>query len=279
MIFNMGMDIDTKRIRRMNRSKVLQFDCRGLNSPSLQWAQSHEDLRQAFSLVHQEYVRVGYLDKPDPSCMFFGIHNLLPETATLIVKSDGKAVATLTQVPDSKMHGLPMDKIFSQELDALRVKGRKIAELCSLATSSQLRWKNLFMQMSRIMYNHALANGINDFCIMVNPKHVAFYQLIFLFEQLGPTQRHPVLGVPAVALRVDINKAKERFFEKYGWLSTDCNLHDFLHQPSANSQTPSSWVNDLQPPARIGSETRAFFAAIACRFQNFCNCLPEVVFQ
>ena len=163
----------------------------------------------------------------------------------------------LTQVTDTKTHGLPMDRIYCAELNALRRKGRKIAELCALVTSSNLRWKNLFMQMSRIIYQHALCSGIDDFCIMVNPKHVGFYKLIFLFEPLGSEKHYPALGVPAVALRADLNKAKARFEDKYGTLRHDCDLHAYLHTSAGAESAP--WFYNLQPPEQISPETMSSF--------------------
>ena len=254
----MIVNTDEKRVRRMKRSKALQFDCKGIHSPCVQWADTPEDLKQAFTLVHDEYLKLGYIREPDPSGMFFGIHNLLPETVSLVVKSDGKVVATLTQVADSTEYGLPMDRIYSRELNQLRHKGRKLAELCSLVTSKQLRWKNLYMQMSRIMYTHALCNGVDDFCIMVNPKHVPFYKLIFLFEELGPEKHYPTLGVPAVALRADLNRMKARLDNKYGALDRECNLFHYMHG-GKDSGYEFPWANDLLPPRGMPSEMMSFF--------------------
>ena len=253
----MTTQIDEKRVRRMKRSKVLQFDCKGLNSPCIKWAETHQELEQAFTLVHDEYLKLGYINKPDSSGMFFGLHNLLPDTVTLLVKSDSKVVASLTQVPDTREYGLPMDSIFRTELNKLRRKGRKIAELCALVTSSRLRWKNLFMQMSRTMYTHAACNGIDDFCIMVNPKHVEFYKLIFLFDQLGPEKFYPSLGVPAVALRADLNQMKHRLKEKYGTLDLKCNLYSYMHASQAEYNLP--WTDDLLPPEKTSWEMMSYF--------------------
>lgn len=249
--------IDEKRVRRMKLSKVLHFDCRGLISPCIKWAETHGELKQAFTLVHDEYLKLGYINKPDPSGMFFGIHNLLPDTVTLVVKSDSNVVATLTQVPDTRQYGLPMDKIYETELNTLRCKGRRLAELCGLVTSKKLRLKNLYMQMSRIMYTHAFCNGVEDFCIMVNPKHVAFYKLIFLFDQLGPEKFYPALGVPAVALHADLNKMKARLKEKYGLLDCDCNLYSYMHTPHGPHNLP--WADDLLPPKEMPPEMMSYF--------------------
>lgn len=253
----MAMHSDEKRVCRMRRSKVLQFDCKGLKSPRIEWAETTEELEQAFTLVHDEYLKLGYIGAPDPSGMYFGIHNLLPQTVTLTVKSDSKVVATLTQVSDTREYGLPMDKIYRTELNELRRHGRKLAELCALVTSSKLRWKNLYMQMCRIIYNHALCSGVDDFCIMVNPKHVEFYESIFLFEKLGPEKLYPNLGVPAVALRCDLNSGKERLMEKYDTLDRDCNLYSFLH--NASGMDHLFWADDLLPPKEMPRETMSHF--------------------
>lgn len=252
----MSARIDEKRVRRMKRSKVLQFDCKGLKSPCIKWAETPEELEQAFRLVHDEYYKLGYITQPDPSGMYFGIHNLLPDTVTLSIKSDSKVVATLTQVPDTREYGLPMDTIYRTELNGLRRRGRKLAELCALVTSSKLRWKNLYMQMCRTMYTHALCNDVDDFCIMVNPKHVEFYESIFMFEQLGPEKLYPNLGVPAVALRTDLTKMKARLIENYGSLDCDCNLYSFMHSSRQNNLP---WADDLHPPKETPLEVRLHF--------------------
>lgn len=249
---------DEKRIRRLKLSKALHFDCKGLNSPCVQWAQSADELKQAFRLVHDEYLKVDYIKKPDPSGMYFGMHNLLPDTATLVIKSDNKVVATLTQVPDTTENGLPMDRIYGPELNRLRRQGRNIAELCALVTSKQLRWKNLYMQMSRTMYRHALCNGIDDFCIMVNPKHVSFYKMIFLFEEMGPEKYYPNLGVPAVALRADLKMMKNRLENKYGSMDCDCNLYSYLHTKQA-PQHGYPLADDLLPPRQTSMEMMSYF--------------------
>lgn len=249
---------DEKRVRRMKRSKALQFDCKGIHSPCVQWADTPEDLKQAFTLVHDEYLKLGYIREPDPSGMFFGIHNLLPETATLVIKSAGKVVATLTQVADTPEHNLPMDQLYKKELNRLRRKGRKLAELCSLVTSKRLRWKNLYMQMSRIMYTHALCNGVDDFCIMVNPKHVSFYKMIFLFEELGPERHYPALGVPAVALRADLRRMKGRLEKTFGNLGRECNLYHYMHGEQKNRHD-FPWADDLLPPRSMPAEVMSWF--------------------
>lgn len=249
--------IDDKRVRRMKRSNVLRFDCKGIKSPSINWAETPEELEQAFSLVHDEYLKLGYISRPVASGMYYCIHNLLPDTVTLVVKSDSAVVATLTQVQDTSEYGLPMDAIYESELNGLRRKGRKLAELCALVTSSPLRWKNLYMQMSRIMYAHALCTGVDDFCIMVNPKHVEFYKLIFLFDQLGPEKLYPTLGVPAVALRADLNRMKERLKDSYAFLDCNCNLYSYMHTPDDRHNLP--WADALSPPSETPLEMMAYF--------------------
>ncbi len=270
----MPAKIYPKRIRRMKLSKVLEFDCKGLHEPCVKWAETCDELKQAFSLVHREYLALGYIKQPDPSGMYFGAHNFLPETATLVVESESKVVATLTHVPDSPKYGLPMESIYSTELNALRRKGRKIAELCALVTSKKLRWKNIFMQMCRIAYNHALSSGLNDVCIMVNPKHVEFYKLVFMFEPLGPERHYPTLGVPAVALRLNLDKSKACYEDQYGAQSSDCDLYSFLHTSAGAKDAPCFY--DLQPPEQISSKMMSYFGVDPAYPENLVNAGAKV---
>jgi hypothetical protein len=60
-------------------------------------------------------------------------------------------------------------------------------------------------------------------------------------------------------LSADLNLAKQRFHEKYGWLDTECNLHDYLHRSFEDSRTV--WAEQLEAPVRISPKTRAYFSA------------------
>ena len=201
-----------------------------MNGFEVRRAHSIEEYQQAFELVYQEYVRAGYIQKPRPSRMFVSPQILLPGSCVLIITHHFKVVSTLSIVKDSEM-GLPMDSVYSSELNYLRRDGRSLFEACGLATSEKYRWKNLFMFAFRECFWHAVRSGATDICIMVNPKHVAFYKKILLFEDLGPEKFYARLGVPAVALRIPLETAEERLRQAYEGMDPECNLYRFFYGP------------------------------------------------
>ncbi len=227
-----------RRTVRMRKAILLKGLFDDMNGLAMKWAQTLDEHRKAFALVHEEYLRAGYIQSPKPSRVLYNIHNLLPSSDVLIIKSDENVISTLSLIRDVERFGLPMDSIYSDELNELRGSGRRLAEVCGLATSGKFRWRNFFMFTFREMYWHALNSGASDICIMVNPKHVSFYETILLFEDLGPERFYPRLGVPAVALRMNLENHEEQLREAYSGFERNCNLYSFFYeaQPKAEEE-------------------------------------------
>lgn len=219
-----------RRVVRMRKVFLLKLMFDDLDCLVMKWAQTLDEHKKAFALVHEEYLRARYIRHPRPSRMLFNIHNLLPSSSVLIMKRNEDVVSTLSLIRDAKPFGLPMDSIYSDELNELRQSGRRLTEACGLATSDTFRWRNFFMFSFREMYWHAVNTGASDICIMVNPKHVAFYKTIFLFEELGPEKFYPRLGVPAVALRMNLESHEERLRDAYSGFDASCNLYRFFYE-------------------------------------------------
>jgi hypothetical protein len=222
--------VERRRTIRIKRSGLLRHRLDDIDRPAIKFAENIDELQQAFSLLHDVYLRMGYLSQPKGHGMLFTIHSLLPETAVFVAKSYLTVISTLTEIFDTEAFGLPMDAIYRKEVDALRENGRKVVELSALVSPKNLRWRNLFMYLAQVMYWYSSYRGVNDLCIAVNPKHVRFYKNIFLFEDLGPERHFPKVGAPAVALRINMDNIKEKVKEVYGDLDFDCNLYDYFHR-------------------------------------------------
>jgi hypothetical protein len=219
---------DRRRTIRVKRSALLRSNLDHVDRPSIKIAETRDELEQAFSLVYNEYLEEGYIKDSDRSGLHFNIHHLLPETVVFVFKSYLKVISTLTLIFDSETFGLPMDVLYRKELDALRRGKRRLVELSSLATTKDARWHNLFMYLNRAMVWYAMYRNATDLCIMVNPKHVDFYKLILLFDDLGPLQYYSKVSAPAVALRLDLDDVHDKFRETYSALDFDCDLHKFF---------------------------------------------------
>jgi hypothetical protein len=220
-----------------------------MDQPVMKWADSREELEKAFSLVHEEYVRSGYITKPNQHHIFFNIHNLLPNSCTLIIKCGQDVIATLSMVTDDREFGLPMDSLYKQEVGFLRKQGRKVCELCSLAASHKYSSEKLLMPLFRAMYRHSVTQQIDDFCITVNPKHVSFYKLVFLFESLGPQRFYQRVKAPAVALRLDLQRCREILKNAYKGAVPDCSVYSYVfesHSSASRQRDPLLFAETQQ---------------------------------
>lgn len=214
---------------RIKRSKLLEMRIDEIDRPAVKIAENIDEYKQVFSLVHDSYLRMGYLGTPKPHGMLFGIHTLLPETVIFVAKSYLTVFSTLTEIFDTDPFGLPMDELYREELDGLRSRGRKIVELSALVTPVDFRWRNVFMYINKMMYQYSISRGVDDLCIAVNPKHARFYKQILLFEDFGPERHYPKVNAPAVALRVNMDSIQERLKSIYDGLDFEFDVHAYLH--------------------------------------------------
>src|SRR5436190_1468693 len=81
-------------------------------------ASSLEDRAAAFQLVYQSYLRTG-LGAPNLYRMRVTPHQLCDSSQIFVGLSDGEVASTVTLVGDGRL-GLPMESMFSQEIDEFR---------------------------------------------------------------------------------------------------------------------------------------------------------------
>lgn len=153
------------------------------------------------------------------------LYNALPSTTTFIAKQAGRVVATVTLIPDSPL-GIPMDKIYKNEVDALRGQGRRVSEASQLAIDNRLfpqGWFSMFnfnkliflFKLFKLILDYAAeVEKLDDSCIAVNPKHQYLYKFIG-FEKWGGLKYYgSVNNAPAVAKRLDLHRLEDYFRTK-----------------------------------------------------------------
>jgi len=219
---------ERRRSVRLRRSAMLKAKLDEIDRPNIKIAETRDEFAQSFALVYKEYLASAYIKSPHPSEMHFSVFNFLPATCVFIFRTYLTVISTLTQIFDTPLFGLPMDALYKEELDTLRAQGRKITELSALATPRETRWCNLMVFLSRTMFEYSRMNGVDDICIMVNPKHVNFYRTMFLFEDFGPEKFYAGVGAPAVALRIDMKNIERNLLEKYRNIEMETNMYEFF---------------------------------------------------
>ncbi len=181
-------------------------------------AASEDDRRRAWGLAYRVYRRKEYAPL-DTSGLWYGLHDVLPETTTFLAEREGRAVAALTVVFDSPL-GLPAEDLYRREMDRLRAAGRRPCELVSLVSAVPVlrRGAEVTRHLFKLAYLTARRlEAADDFVITVNPRHVRFYERVLLFERLGGERDYgKVGGAPAVLLRLDLVTAERRYRLRYG---------------------------------------------------------------
>ena len=250
---------DTQGAIRIRRSGLLGSNLDHISQLCMKVANRQDELEQAFALVYREYLRQGYIRDPNKQPgLHLSIHHILPETAVFILKSR-KVISTLTQIMDSGLFGLPMDSLYHEELRPLRKANRKLVELSSLATSHEACGRNLFLYLFREVYWYARRRNVQDFCIMVNPKHVRFYKEVFFFEEIGSEKHYPRVGAPAVALRLNLEDFDKRLKQEYSGLDPKCDMHTFVHSvdgPEMRNGLHSRYLRNRPP---LSADTVKYF--------------------
>lgn len=219
-----------------------------------------EDYMSCCKLVYDVYLESGFIKA---SSFPFRIieHHSDPETMVFMgCLADDRAASTpiytASLFADNKL-GLPMDEGFKREVDALRNKGRRIVEVGCLASDPIYRKgdKNVPMIVNRLIYNHAIkALNADELLITVHPKYLKIYEDILLFEKIGELSEYPYVEKnPAVALRLNLKTAPERFKKVYGKMPTGKNLHHFFFESGSNP-------NDL-PVEEERKESKKYYGA------------------
>jgi len=180
-------------------------------------AENIEDLKTCYKIIYQGYLARGYCQE-NPSQLHYNYHAFLPKSRTLLLRDKGKIAGTISVIPDSPC-GLPMDSLYQTELDQLRTKDRKLAEVSLLALASTGPKKvfsltnfekqfKLFRLFKILVEYSRMVEGVTDFVIGVHPKHASLYSY-FGFKPFGQVKEYPgACGNLALPLRLDLVDAE-----------------------------------------------------------------------
>jgi len=250
--------IEKRRSVRIRRSKLLN------QSENIEYkiATTTDEIEQALELVTQQYISVG-LHKEDCHLRLTKYH-LLPDSKIFIAikKLAGgkeKVIGTLTMITDSSM-GLPMDEIYLDKLNRLRITGLLLAEVIGLATSpseSALQ-NNIVMYLFKICLQYAQLCRINELMCSVTKKHITFYEELLLFKPIGELSAYSFAnGLPIQGHRLNLQQADSHFKEVYSGMEFDANLHRFFFTDTPTYNRPFGEGEAMSPDQiRYFIETR-----------------------
>ena len=184
-------------------------------------ATERDEFEAAFRLVYEGYLHRG-LTPPNAFQMRITPFQLSPAAQVFVALRNKDVVSTLTLVEDS-VHGLPMESLFEDEIQAFRQQGLRIAEVSALThglPKERLNWEIAETLMS-LMAQFAVTRNIDRLLITVCPQHSAFYRRI-AFRPFSEVRSYAeVCGKPALAMRADLHRLDvdhpalyERFFSR-----------------------------------------------------------------
>jgi hypothetical protein len=225
-------------------------------------AQTREELEACFHLLHDEYVRAGFME-PDLSRMRVTIHHALPMTSTLMCCYEKRVVGTVSLIRENGL-GFPMQQIF--DLDGIAQEGGNVAEVSALAIDNRLHAAKgrLMMPLLKFLYEYAEYRfDTRHLVIAVHPKYIGFYEDVLCFRRLPcpPVDHYSfVNGMPAIGAHLDLEKAKEVFSRKYGDMPLEKNLfHYFAVASLPNGQFPHKRFDATTDPVMTPKLIDYFF--------------------
>jgi len=174
-------------------------------------ARSLADVRDAWHLVHQSYVRHGLID-PNKHELHAVPEAIGPHAAVVLGRIGPVCASTLTAFTD-QAQGLALDHAYPDELEALRAAGRRLCEVGLFADRRQHLYRSAasLFDLMRFSVLYAMHQQMDDVVIGVHPRHAPFYRRLIGFKPAGPEKTYATVNDNAVVLlRLDLHEAPNR---------------------------------------------------------------------
>lgn len=190
-------------------------------------ALSRSDRQQALEVRRDVYRRKGLLRENSLQPQVLP-QACAPGSAIFVAKEYGTIVGTISFYLDSEI-GLPMDEVHGEEVNEMRRRFARVAEVGGLAVLEDRRGVGITMMLYLATFRWALATDAKCIVACVNPSSRRAYQKLLLFEVLGECKNHPrFLDAPSIPIGVDLTTHLERYRERRG--KEDSQSHKFFRE-------------------------------------------------
>jgi hypothetical protein len=173
-------------------------------------AENQRERADAFRLVYEAYIAAGLM-RPNAFQMRVMPHHLLPTTATFVALRGPRVIGTVSLVGDGRL-GLPLERVYGQEVDDLRHPSTWLGEVSALANAPSAADSgfDVVIGLMRLMAQFARQHGMEHLLVAVHPRHARLYRRAMGFQTLGGERAYPsVCNRPAVALHLDLSRLDE----------------------------------------------------------------------
>lgn len=193
-------------------------------------AETKEELEQAFRILHDSYVREGYM-VADASGLRITPYHAIPTTTTLIAKIGERVVGTVSLIRQSSLR-LPIQTAF--DISQVTSSGDQIVEISSLAIDRSYRGTSaqLLFWLSKYVFEYCRTSFAIDFIfVTIHPRQIDLYENIILFQRLSSpsVDRYGFAnGAPAVAEYIDMREYSNRLLDVYWNKPPERNVYAFI---------------------------------------------------
>ena len=205
---------------------------------SIRVARTAREYEDAFRLVHVAYVMRGISPLTALDLRITEQHMF--NEATVIVAYEGdQIVGTVTVTRDSPA-GLPLDKDYPRELEALRAV-HDLAEVGSLAIVQRCQGEGLMHLLGAASTAFGTTTlGVGAMVFGINPPAQRYYEILWGARPLGQSRRHGQLAADVVGVVAE-RTVTEAIFNRYpGRMHDGRAMRDFIFrgEPIAGVEIP-----------------------------------------
>ncbi len=171
---------------------------------------------QVFRLVHDEYVREGYI-QPQSDSRFVhhcGLWDRIPFTDVFIAHDDnGDLIGTNSLTRDNE-YGIHTLVDFPKETMRERLTGKVLASSWRIVTRNDCKAASgLVSALIRATVQRAKAIGVETCLFTFNPKHMCRYHIALNMEMIGFSEVTEGIHAPSVLMRVATKDVPDRWFK------------------------------------------------------------------
>jgi hypothetical protein len=171
---------------------------------SVSAVQSRRDRQRAQELLRSVYIRKGLLDE-DVRRLPVLPQACSPGSVIFVAKDHDEIVGTITFYMDSAI-GLPIDGVHRAEIDQVRERFGRIAEVGSLAVRENRRYRGIVTMLFLMAFRCAVVKKIECIVACVNPSYRRVYSRLLGFGVLGQCREHTkFLGSPSIPIGLDLS--------------------------------------------------------------------------
>ncbi len=207
-------------------------------------ARNTSQRRQALQLRHEVYARKGLV--LETNGLYVPPQAFLPASALLVARREDTVIGTLSVYADSEI-GLPIDKVHPVEVDRMRSRVSRVAEVGGLAVAEEDRSFGVTLMLYYAMFKWCRLHDFGGLIASTHPSAKRVYQSAFLFEILGPECPHPRWrSAPSIPLGLDIVTAPDRARKAYEGVQGKLNLYSFFCELDFPLDFPESTSENMQ---------------------------------